>query len=184
MDIEIIKIKDPYIYSVKYEGREQDEFHRLFGEWNEVEYVLGFMERNSQYLKAEEKKNVSEPESAASQVFKEADELEDLFDKIYDNTMAGAEDDFDNYFKCLDGDYKFEIQYVPMKAYGTFYPSFLRLYAIKIDKNTYIITGGGIKLSDKIQTSPELKDHVLKEIDIVRRWLRNNGIDIDDLMIM
>ena len=182
MEIDIIKIKDPYIYSVKYEGKEQDEFHRLFDEWNDIDYVLGFMERNSQYLKADVWKKVHEPESAASQVFEEAEELEILFDKLYNNTKAGDENDFDSYFKCLDGQYKFEIQYVPMKAYGTERPSFLRLYAIKIDKNTYLITGGGIKLSDSIQNSPGIKDHVLQEIEIVRRWLRSNDIDVDDLM--
>lgn len=181
MDIEIITIIDPYIYSVKYEGHEKDEYHRLFDEWNDVEFVLGFMERNSEYLKEEVWKRVSSPESAADQVFFEAEELESLFKKIACNTKSGNDDDFDNYFKILGGKYLYEIQYVPMKAYGTRNPSFLRLYAIKIEKNTYIITGGGIKLSDTIQNSPDIKNHVLREIEIVRQYLKNNDIDVDDL---
>ena len=63
-----------------------------------------------------------------------------------------------------------------MKSYGTGRPPLLRMYAIKMGKNEYLITGGGIKLADTIQNSPGLKDHVLQNIDRVRRWLKNNGV--------
>lgn len=69
-----------------------------------------------------------------------------------------------------------------MKSYGIENPSFLRMYAIKLKENTYLITGGGIKLADTIQNSPELKKHVLQNIDKVRTWLRENGIyDAEDI---
>ena len=58
----------------------------------------------------------------------------------------------------------------------------LRLYAIKIETNVYLITGGGIKLADTIQNSPGLKDHVIQNIDLVRNWLKEHGIeDKEDL---
>ena len=80
--------------------------------------------------------------------------------------------------------YKYEIKLVPTKSYGTGNPSFLRIYAIKMGKNTYLITGGGIKLADTIQNSPDLKDHVLQNIDRVRKFLIENGIwDSDDLEV-
>jgi hypothetical protein len=69
-----------------------------------------------------------------------------------------------------------------MKSYGTFRPSLLRIYAIKMEANTYLITGGGIKLADTIQNSPDLKDHILQDIDLVRDYLKRNGImDSDDI---
>lgn len=69
-----------------------------------------------------------------------------------------------------------------MKSYGTNRPSLLRIYAIKMDRNTYLITGGGIKLADTIQNSPYLRDHVLNNIDKVRQFLKANGImDSDDM---
>ena len=64
-----------------------------------------------------------------------------------------------------------------MKSYGTGRPSFLRMYAIKLKNNLYVITGGGIKLADTIQDSPDLQN-----IDKVRAWLIQNGIiDEQDL---
>lgn len=53
---------------------------------------------------------------------------------------------------------------------------------IKMKANTYLITGGGIKLADTIQNSPDLKDHILQDIDLVRDYLKRNGImDSDDI---
>lgn len=69
-----------------------------------------------------------------------------------------------------------------MKSYGDGRPSLLRMYAIKMDRNTYLITGGGIKLGATIQESPGLQDHVIQNIDKVRAWLKENGImDADDM---
>ena len=61
-------------------------------------------------------------------------------------------------------------------------PSLLRLYAIKIDSNCYLIVYGGIKLGTTIQDSPVLKDNVFKKIDQVLSYLRVNGItDSNDI---
>lgn len=102
---------------------------------------------------------------------------------LNENSRKGIIPDFDSHFKYLEGKYKYEIQWQPMKSYGTGTPSFLRMYAIKLEPpNTYIITGGGIKLADKIQNSPEIKEHILKDIDRIRDFLKSNGIfDNEDL---
>lgn len=90
--------------------------------------------------------------------------------------------DFDTHFRYLEGKYKYELEWQPVKSYGTIHPSFLRMYAIKMGTNTYLITGGGIKLADTIQNSPDLKKHVLQNIERVRRFLKRNGImDSDDM---
>lgn len=63
-----------------------------------------------------------------------------------------------------------------MKSYGNGRPSFLRIYAIKLEPNVYVVTGGGIKLADSIQNSPDLQDHVFCNIKMVRDWLKRCGI--------
>ena len=82
----------------------------------------------------------------------------------------------------LGGKYKCLWSLEPMKSYGTKSPSLLRLYAIKIDTNCYLIVYGGIKLGDTIQNSPVLKDKVFNKIDSVLSFLKNNGIaDSEDI---
>lgn len=123
-----------------------------------------------------------EPEEVARQILDEAEGLEEIFEELNANSMAGETPDFDDHFKYLEGKYKYELQYQPMKSYGPGRPPLLRMYAIKLQPNTYLITGGGIKLADTIQHSPGLKDHVLQNIDRVRTYLKENGIiDSEDL---
>ncbi len=174
--MEIEEIYPPFIYSVRYDGQKQNEFHRLFTEWNDVETIMTFLEENESYLKVNIWNNIKRLEQAASQVLKEAMELELLFDVLAENAEQGHKPDFDSHFKYLDGQYKYAISYIPMKSYGMKRPSLLRIYAIKLETNVYLITGGGIKLAETIQKSPGLKGHVLQNIDRVITWLKQQGI--------
>ena len=59
--------------------------------------------------------------------------------------------------------------------------SSLRIYAIRIAVNCYVITGGGIKLVDKMDETAELRFE-LQKLNRTRDWLRdNNCCDLDDL---
>lgn len=181
--MEIIDIYPPYIYSIHYDDEEECEYDRLFQLWNDVGYVVNFMTENKTYLQSSIWKKIIEPEDAARQVLAEATDLEDYFETLEKNVNQGTLPDFDSYFKILNGrKYEFELERLPMKSYGLERPSLLRLYAIKLQSNLYIITGGGIKLADSIQNSPGLKDHVLQNIDRVREFLKSNCImDANDL---
>lgn len=173
MDIEAIY--EPYIYSIKYDGQRKCEFYRLFDAWGDITEVVEFMRANQKYLDNAIWGEECTPESAAGKVLDEARELAKIFIDLYKQTERGEKPDYDSYFKFLDGKYMV-YEYIPMKSYGPGRPSFLRMYAIKLKNNLYVITGGGIKLADKIQNSPDLKDHVIKNIDNVRAWLKDSGI--------
>ncbi|MBR1543286.1 MAG: hypothetical protein IJ626_00095 [Muribaculaceae bacterium] len=176
LELEIIAIYPQNIYSIQYNDQEENEFDRLFNLWNDVGYITQFLEDNQEYLNLPIWQQTPNPEDAARQVLQEATKLEELFDSLYENVLKGRKPDFDNHFSFLEGKYKYFLQWPPMKSYGTYRPSLLRMYAIKMKENVYLITGGGIKLADKIQNSPDLKDHVLQNIDKVRTFLKENGI--------
>lgn len=180
--MDIVTIYSPYIYSIQYDDKNDNEFDRLLDQWNDVNYVTQFMKENQEYLKTDIWQRTPEPEDAARQVMDEAEALENLFDELNKNATDGKKPDFDSHFKYLEGKYKYELQWPPMKSYGTIRPSLLRMYAIKMKENVYLITGGGIKLSDTIQNSPVLKEHVIQDIDRVRSFLKENGImDNEDI---
>jgi len=180
--MQIVAIYPPHIYSIQYDGRTENEYDRLLDQWNDVDVVLAFMEANKLYLISDVWKQTPTPETATWKVLREAEQLEDLFETLSANTQNGEKPDFDSHFRYLEGKYKYVMEYQPVKSYGTESPSMLRIYAIKMADNTYLITGGGIKLADTIQNSPDLRDHVLQDIDTVRAWLKANGImDSDDM---
>lgn len=56
------------------------------------------------------------------------------------------------------------------------------MYALRVDKNVYIITGGAIKLTQKMQDR-EHTNIELDKIDRCRRFLIERGIvDLDGLI--
>lgn len=181
--MEIIRIFAPYLYSIQYDSQEEDEYTRLlYTEWNDVEKLLAFMQENKNVLEENSTWNsIKDPYLATKQVIQEAEELKQRFQELKENTQICKQPDFDNHFKYLNGKYKYLYELIPMKSYGCGRPSLLRIYAIKLDTNKYLITGGGIKLCDTIQESPGIKDHVLQNIDRVRSFLRENDIDEEDL---
>lgn len=181
--MEFIRIFAPFLYSVKYDDRTKDEYHRLFDQWNDLDYLIDFFEQNEDFLKKPIWCKVPVPEAATQQVVKEAAEMEDWLEQLADNCKKNRGDDYDSLFQFLNKKrYEKVIDRLPMKSYGYMRPSMIRMYAIKLKSNCYVITGGGIKLNDAIQDSPAL-DHVLHEIDSVRKFMIENGIiDQNDLI--
>ena len=180
--MEIEAIYEPYLYSIKYDGKDKNEFYLLFDAWKDITEVVEFMRTHQEYLNNPIWGDECTPENAARKVRDEARELARILRDLYYQTERGEKPDYDSHFQFLDGEYKYVILYVPMKSYGTSNPSFLRIYAIKLQSNTFLITGGGIKLAKKIQDAPELQDHVIRNIDEVREWLISNGVaDAEDL---
>lgn len=183
MEVIVKTIYEGHLYAVQYGNRGDNEMDRLFDEWNDMETVYNFMVENEKELQRETWRKTNTPLLAAKKVTIEAEELEDIIYELCENSEKGRTPDLDSLFQYLEGKYRGIYQLVPTKGYGPDKPSMLRLYAIKIEPNVYLITGGGIKLADTIQNSPGLKDHVIQNIDRVREWLRKQGIeDREDLI--
>ena len=173
----IVEVFPPYIYSIRYgDGNEKDEYYRLLGLWTDVDYLTGYFESNYSRMVPEVWGNDIEPEIVASQAFNEAYELENTFEELSWNTAHDLYPDYDDFFKPLDGEFVYEWELIPMKAYGPRKPSLLRMYAIKMGSNCYLITGGGIKISRTMQEDPCLNKE-LDKIKKVRSFLREQGIE-------
>ena len=59
------------MYSIQYDDAEENEFDRLFQKWNDVEYVVNFLNENKDMLLHPIWLNITEPEEAAKQVLKD-----------------------------------------------------------------------------------------------------------------
>lgn len=87
--MEIIKIYPPFLYSIKYDETDDNEYDRLFNQWNDVNYVVSFMNEHKSMLSNDVWVDVREPEDAARQVLEEAEDLEELIDELCKNTDLG-----------------------------------------------------------------------------------------------
>ena len=184
--MEIVEIYEPWIYSIQFDEDDLNEYDRVFEKWHNLDYLIDFFTRNSIFMEQPIWKSIglsaSEPEKAAERIIDEADKLESYIQELVTNTDTGSKPDFEAHFHLLNGKYSFVCELAPMKSYSTLKPSLLRLYAIRLEENCYLIVYGGIKLADTIQNSPELKDNVFKKIDSVLEFLKREGItERDDI---
>ena len=84
----------------------------------------------------------------------------------------------DTLFRPLENQRIREMLLSREKAKGkrqTTHASWLRLYAIKLDKGIYLITGGAIKLTH-LMSEREHTLNELKKMEMVRNYLLGNGI--------
>ncbi len=178
--MEILKIYEDCLYSIKFDDADIDEYSRTFQLWKDLDYLVEFFKVNAKYVDnpfwKDKGLDSENPNASAERVAKESLVLASYIKDLASNAIDGKFPDFENYFKPLGGKYSYVTELEPNKSYGTFDPSLLRLYAIKLDKNVYLIVCGGIKLGKTIQSFPDLKDKVFTKIDNVLAFLKANGI--------
>lgn len=183
-------IKDS-LYAIKYDDSEVDEFEnsefeeayekpnefrRLFNNWSDPEYLEAFFQKHKTDLQREFYNFIS-IEDAINQTIEESLELEEKLIEVAEN---GKENDFNNLqnlFKPLNKKENGIIRiplYQESKVYGACHKSWLRIYAIRIEKNVYIITGGAIKLTEDMNN----REHLLLELNKLKR-VRQFLIDIE-----
>ena len=55
------------------------------------------------------------------------------------------------------------------------HPSWLRLYAVKLESGVYVITGGAIKMARKMQ-SERATDRELQKLNEIRQYFLDKGV--------
>lgn len=162
----------PAIYAIQFD--DEDEFTKVFDLWSDVEYLEDFFEKNKSDLEKEFYGNIS-VEEAVNLTLKEAELLEERLYELAQNGNFDTSINLQSLFKALNNqDYKIT-SLQKSKAYGSRRKSWLRIYAIRIASNLYVITGGAIKLT---QTMNE-RSHTLQELNKlcrVKDFLKEEGL--------
>ena len=65
------------------------------------------------------------------------------------------------------------LSYLPIRQKGR--KNYLRIYALRIDKNCFVITGGAIKFTHLMQDRKHTQLE-LNKIEMCRNYLKENGI--------
>lgn len=183
--MKITEIYPDSLFAIQFDENDQNEFEKAFTLWQDLNYLVDYFSANSDLLESDFWKSIPIPadyEALSKNVVEESFDLQDYIQEIAENTANGVQPDFDSFFQELGGKYKYLRQYIPQKAYGTNSPSMLRLYALRIAANCYLVVHGGIKLTKEIHDTPSLRDELFVKIDNVLQFLNANGIlDSEDL---
>ena len=161
------------LWAVKYDENAVNVLSVLFCQWSDVDWLADFFSSNKADL--ERNFQIRSVDKAIYDTLKDAEELECMI-------LDLAEDsDLDNMFRPLNNMRTSELLLGKEKAKGRreTHPSWLRLYALRLEKGVYLITGGAIKLTYTMQE----REHTLEELhklENVRNFLISEGAyDID-----
>ncbi|GGD48381.1 hypothetical protein GCM10011514_10540 [Emticicia aquatilis] len=171
------------LFSVQFEEDTPHAFEQLFDDWNDIEYLFDFFHDNILDLQNDFWQTVFDRtisvDEAIDVTLDHAEKIEKRILDLAKRNTTQNENNLDRLFVHLlkDGTFnsKFDAAY---KAYGTTKSSWLRIYAIKIE-DTYIITGGAIKLTGKMQdrlhTQQELDKLQNVASELKRNYFTNNS---------
>jgi hypothetical protein len=157
------KNREEQLFSVIYPNENGDygesEFKRLLDLWTNVEYLRDYAISNKI-------KNVNQ---FVRSRLRDAERIEDLIDEIFEQNEP-----LDRYFKQL-WNLETGVKQLSKRKGKTSGKDGLRIYAIKIDKNCFLITGGAIKMSQKNDDHPDTKNE-MKKIDQVKQFLQAQDV--------
>jgi hypothetical protein len=159
--MKIVHIFEGKLFTFHYLDEAENELKRLLNLWNDSEYLYQFVNENKK-----DTKNIP-TEALIEQIKKDAAVIDEILYKLATSNV----ENLDIFFKQLDNK---EYQVINLsKRKGR--KNYLRLYALKIDTNCFVITGGAIKFTLLMEEREHTKKE-LQKLDKCRQFLKNNGI--------
>lgn len=160
--MKIVSIFAGNLFSFHYNHESKNELRRLLLNWNDVSYLYTFINQNKNDLPL----NLSVAE-LIDQIIDNANDIDDILEKI----SIDRSKSFDDFFKPLDNN---EYRIVNLsKQKGR--KNYLRIFAIRIDQNCFVITGGAIKFHHLNKDRPHTQTEMNK-INQCQDFLKAKGV--------
>lgn len=170
------------LYSVKYRGEESDELRRLFNDWTDIEFLESFFETHINDLNKEFYTYLS-IEDAIGQTLADVGDLEKRLIEIAIDGQNDKHNTLETLFKPLNNNAKYPPSVLEeSKVYGSERKSWLRIYALRLESNVFVITGGAIKLTRTMNDREHLLDE-LDKLEKVKQYLITESIIDNDSLI-
>ncbi|MGX7685568.1 hypothetical protein ACWA1C_00275 [Flectobacillus roseus] len=166
----IFAIKQFVLYSVAYD-EEKNEFKRLFDLWtSDFEYLESFFEEN----KADLQNGFWGVMTVEQAIFKTRNSAIKLRKQFYDiaNNSESTDDKLQQLFRPLRND-EYQLNSLSKEKSKE---GWLRIYAIRISENTYVVSGGAIKLTQTMNNEGSHLLIELKKLELTKQFLIENGL--------
>ena len=177
--MKFVRVIDGYdhLWAVKAQDKEADELTLLFRNWTNGDYLLDFFMEHFDDLKGYF--HIERLDEAVSDTFEDAEDLQELvLDFPYTEHL-------DSLFEPLDITDAQSTELSREKARNwdrKRHASWLRIYAIRLDPDVYVVTGGAIKLTRTMQE----REHTALELQKLNRckaFLKSNGVFDQDSFV-
>ncbi len=175
--IDTFAIVEEHLYAVQYDNQNIDEWQKLFNLWQDATYLSSFFEDHKDDLFYGYYKGITIDE-AIKRTRREAKYLRGEILKFAtdkENSLSGL-------FKPLDNRISFNPksnQYSSNNSYekNKSRQHWLRIYAIRVDHNLFVVSGGAIKLTEKMDRAHLLIE--LEKLELTRNFLMDNNDSLE-----
>ncbi|PUZ26979.1 hypothetical protein GA0116948_104262 [Chitinophaga costaii] len=159
------------LWSIQLPGEPQHEFDKFFNAINDVEWLKNFFTRNEDDLCSGYFRQVN-VNNAVLKTFEEAAGMEDALYTYWEQGCLHRGGSLEHLFKPLHN-FEYAVGF-HQKSKARLRNGWLRLYAIRLDRNCFLVTGGAIKLTQDMHR-PHLQQE-LRKLAITKGWLQEQGI--------
>lgn len=154
--------EDGRLWAVRYEGETDNALYTLFGQWSDVMWLRSFFKANWQDLTSYFK--ITDINQAIEDTIEDSDRLQGIIMDI------SPDANLDELFHPLENFRTADILLGKEKAKlkrQERHSSWLRIYAIKLSEGVYVITGGTIKLTLKMEEREHTRHSFLLNENII-----------------
>jgi len=156
------------LFSFHYENEEDNEYDRNIELWTNPEELLKFAKTHVK---------VTDYSKYVEERLEDAEQIIDLVEKLATDKTIKLE----HFFEPLsEKEYSIKLlSFQKGKTKHSYRRNDLRFYAIRIDENLFVLTGGAIKVSQAMQES----ENTQKELDKLKKaklYLQENGVFDND----
>jgi hypothetical protein len=163
----IFVLRKDRLYAVSYDDMKDHVLSDLYDKWTDVQYLEEFFNEHECDLRTAFYGYIGIEEAIERTI----EEAEQLHEKLYELAESEYEYQLDTLFRPLNDNVYVLENYQKSKAKGlSSRKSWLRIYAVRYD-DVYVITGGAIKLTLKMEGRRHLEEE-LKKLDKVRDYLK------------
>lgn len=152
------------IYAVNYDQYEEDELTRHLNLWNDITYLKEFYDKNERYILNNSYLAVNTIREFINAVNYNAEMLDDAICEYSENNSL-----FQLFIVLQEKEDLKEVLSLRKAK-----QNFLRLYGVKLE-NIYIITGGAIKLTQKMQEHENTEKELIK-LKAFKKYLQKQDV--------
>ncbi len=159
--MKIVSILADKLFAFHYVDEDEHEYNRLMELWTDVSFLKSYANKN----------NIDDVTTFINDILQDAEQIQDFLENLNQNNQP-----YEFYFEPLKTS-----ESIKSLAFhkGKIKKNRLRFYAIKLDANCFVITGGAIKMSQKMQDHPDTNNELIK-LKKARAYLNINGVFDED----
>jgi len=168
---DIFAVIEECLFAVQFSTEELDELDKIFEQWNDPNYLHDFFSEHIDDLQSGFFGDIT-VEQAVARTQRDAKKLQAKLLDLANQGLAGSGGNLSQLFKAISPKESGK-SYEKDKAYGVGHSSWLRIYAIRINVNVFVISGGGIKLTPTMNERAHLEQE-LHKLDLTRKFIEES----------